>query len=113
MSKSIQTGFYSHYKHDPVVGWNDHLYEVLNVGHHTEIEGLNESAMVVYRPLYTSAGVYTDGKHWDVRPFDMFKERIILPLEFGGDGEKMVDRFTLITDPELIKKCEELAKEMY
>lgn len=99
-------GFYYHYKHDPAGEWNNYLYEVLNIGHHTEIDGLDESAMVVYRPLYESAGVYGIGKHWDVRPYDMFMEQVT------KDG-KTFDRFQYITDPELIKKCEELTKEMY
>jgi hypothetical protein len=112
MTQKIQTGFYYHYKHDPMGGFKNYLYEVLNVGHHTEIKDSEESLFVVYRPLYESF-VYNEGKEWDVRPLKMFKEKIVLPIEFGGDGEKMVDRFTLITDPELIEKCKKLAEEMY
>ncbi len=108
-----QIGFYYHYKHNPNGGWNNYLYEVLNIGHHTEIKDSEESLFVVYRPLYSSAFVYENGKHWDVRPLGMFSERIILPIEYGGDGQKEVDRFTLITDPELIEKCKKLAEEMY
>lgn len=106
MSKEIEKGFYYHYKHTPEGEWNNYLYEVLNVGHHTEIEGLDESAMVIYRPLYVEAGVYGAGKHYDVRPYEMFTEKV------NKDGVEK-DRFTKITDPELIKKCIELAKEMY
>lgn len=106
MPKEIQKGFYYHYKHDPAGEWNNYLYEVLNVGHHTEINGLDESAMVVYRPLYESAGVYGMGKHWDVRPYHMFIEKI------NKEGIEK-DRFSLITNPELIEKCKKLAEEMY
>lgn len=104
--KTPTPGFYYHYKHDPAEEWNNYLYEVLNICHHTEIDGLEESAMVAYRPLYESASVYKIGKHWDVRPLDMFMEKV------EKDGETK-DRFSHITDPELIKKCEALAKEMY
>lgn len=106
MATSIELGFYYHYKHDPLGEWNHHLYEVLNIGHHTEIEGLDASAMVVYRPLYTQAGVYTEGKHFDLRPLAMFLEPIT------KDG-KTFPRFQKITDPELIEKCKKIAKELY
>ncbi len=106
MAKEIQKGFYYHYKHDKSGEWNNYLYEVLNVGHHTEIDGLDESAMVVYRPLYESAGVYSAGKHWDVRPFDMFMEQVT------KDGNTF-DRFQYITDLEIIEKAKKLAEEMY
>lgn len=102
----IDSGFYYHYKHDPQGLWNNYLYEVLNIGHHTEIEGLQESAMVIYRPLYPEAGVYKIGKHWDVRPLSMFLEEVV-------KNEKTQARFTKILDPELIEKCVLLAKKMY
>ncbi len=105
-SKQITPGFYYHYKHNPEGEWNNYLYEILNVGHHTEIDGLDESAMVVYRPLYKEAGVYGAGRHWDVRPYDMFLEKVT-------KDDKEMDRFTLITDPELIEKCKNLAQELY
>lgn len=100
-------GFYVHYKHDPAKGINDHVYEFLNIGHHTEIEGLDESAMVVYQPLYEQAGVYTIGKHWDLRPRTMFlsdKE-----IENGSS----VKRFKIIEDKELVKKLVEIRNKMY
>lgn len=101
-----EKGFYYHYKHDPAKGDFDYAYEVLNIGHHTEIDGLEESAMVVYRPLYESAGVYGIGKHWDVRPLGMFMEMVT------KDG-KTFERFQKITDPEIIKKLEQKRDEMY
>jgi hypothetical protein len=105
-NRQPQKGFYYHYKHDPSGEWNNYLYEVLNVGHHTEMDGLEKSAMVVYRPLYPEAGVYKIGKHWDVRPLTMFMEQV------EKDGKKQ-DRFTYITDPDLVAKCQALAEEMY
>jgi len=86
--------FYYHYKHtDDSV--NNYAYEVTGIGHHTEIEGLNESAMVIYRPLYESAGVYKIGKHYDVRPLVMFMEEVV------KDG-KTFPRFAKITDEKII-----------
>ncbi len=103
--KIPEKGFYYHYKHDPKGEVNNYAYEVLNIGHHTEINGLDESAMVVYRPLY-EASVYKIGKHWDVRPLPMFMEKV----EKEG---VMMDRFTPITDPEIIKLLEEKCNELY
>lgn len=105
MAKEIQKGFYYHYKHDPNGQWNNYLYEVVGVGHHTEIDGLDESAMVVYRPLY-EATVYTNGKHLYIRPFDMFMETI-------QKDSVSISRFSHITDETLIKRCEELRDRMY
>ncbi len=99
-------GFYYHYKHDPTKGFNSHAYEIINIGHHTEIEGLKESAMVIYAPLYEQAGVYTEGKHFDVRPLDMFLEEVT-------KDSKTFPRFSEITDPELIEKLRDIKKELY
>jgi hypothetical protein len=101
----IEKGFYYHYKHDPTKEINDYAYEIMGIGHHTEIDGLDESAMVMYRPIYESS-VYKAGKHWDLRPFAMFME------EVTKDG-KTFARFQKITDPEIIKKLEEIRSQMY
>ena len=97
--------FYYHYKHtDESV--NNYAYEVVGIGHHTEIEGLEEGAMVVYRPLYESAGVYKIGKHYDVRPLAMFMEQVT------KDG-KTFPRFTKITDESIIVELEKICNLMY
>ncbi len=97
--------FYYHYKHtDESV--NNYAYEVIGIGHHTEIEGLDESAMVIYRPLYESAGVYKIGKHYDVRPFAMFMEEVV------KDG-KTFPRFAKITNEEVINKLVKIRDVMY
>lgn len=101
-----EPGFYYHYKHDPSGEVGNYAYEVLNIGHHTEIDGLEESAMVVYRPLYESAGVYKIGKHWDVRPLAMFMESVV------KDGKEM-QRFTKITDQGVIKALEKIRDTLY
>ncbi len=101
-------GFYYHYKHDSKKDINNYAYEVMGIGHHTEIEGLEESAMVMYRPLY-EASVYKLGKHWDLRPLtgpDSFIEPKII------DG-KPVERFLKITDPVVLAKLEEIRDQMY
>ncbi|OGI92669.1 hypothetical protein A2933_02575 [Candidatus Nomurabacteria bacterium RIFCSPLOWO2_01_FULL_46_18] len=103
--KTPELGFYYHYKHDSNGEVNNYAYEVLNIAHHTEIDGLDESAMVVYRPLY-DASVYKIGKHWDVRSLQMFMESVI------KDGKKML-RFTKIIDSKVISKLEKIKEIMY
>ncbi len=99
-------GFYYHYKHDPSKDIYNYAYEIINIGHHTEIEGLDESQMVIYAPLYPEAGVYKAGKHFDLRPLTMFLE----PVTKEG---KTFSRFQEITDPELIEKLKLKKQEMY
>jgi hypothetical protein len=78
---------------------------VTGIGHHTEIDGLEESAMVIYRPLYISP-VYTRGKHSDLRPVKMFMECV------EKDGLTM-KRFTKIEDPETLAKLSRIRDTMY
>jgi hypothetical protein len=123
----LTPGFYRHYKHDPLKGINDHVYEFINIGHHTEINGLDESAMVVYQPIYEQV-VYAAGKHWDLRPrmmflsdkeiekisfFIKFFEAIFPFLKRGSKKPLSVKRFTRIEDPELVKKLVEIRNKMY
>lgn len=100
-----EKGFYYHYKHAPEKGIFDYAYEVLNIANHTEIEGLDESRMVVYRPIY-EAPVYKLGKHWDTRPLSMFLE------EVTKDGATF-PRFKKITETELIEKLKSEAERLY
>lgn len=104
--QTITPGFYYHYKHDPSGAINNYAYEVLNIAHHTEIDGLEESAMVVYQPLYSTAAVYQEGKHWDVRPLAMFAETV------EKNGVTM-NRFTRITDETVLEKLNRIRNEMY
>lgn len=107
MNNSLKIGgFYYHYKHDPNKDIYNYAYKIINIGHHTEIEGLDESQMVIYAPLYPEAGVYKAGKHFDVRPLSMFMEPVT------KDG-KTFPRFQEINDQELITKLREREKEMY
>ncbi len=99
-------GFYYHYKHDPKGPINNYAYEIINIGHHTEIQGLKESAMVIYAPLYAQAGVYVEGKHFDVRPLEMFLE------EVTKEGQTF-SRFTHITDEQTIEDLKKIKKELY
>ncbi len=98
--------FYYHYKHDPEGPINNYAYEIINFGHHTEIEGIDASAMVIYTPLYPEAGVYKAGRHYDVRPLAMFLEQV------EKDG-KTFPRFTKITDEHIIEDLEKIKKELY
>lgn len=101
----IEKGFYYHYKHDPAKEINDYAYEIMGIGHHTEVDGLDESAMVMYRPIYESS-VYKAGKHWDLRPYDSFMEPVT-------KDDKTFPRFQKITDPEIVKKLEVIRNQMY
>ena len=101
-----EPGFYYHYKHNPEGAINNYAYEVMGLGHHTEIDGLEDSLMVMYRPLYETAGVYLAGKHYDLRPYDMFMESVI-------KGDKTIVRFQKITDENIIKQLEEIRDRMY
>ncbi len=100
-----KNGFYYHYKHNPEGEINNYAYEVMGIGHHTEIDGLEESAMVMYRPIY-EARVFKIGKHWDLRPLQMFMEDVT------KDG-KTFPRFSKIEDEEVIKKLTEIRDRMY
>lgn len=97
-----EPGFYYHYKHDPAGELNNYAYEVMGVGHHTEAEGVY---MVVYRPLY-EAFVYVNGKMFDIRPLEMFMEKV----EKNGVAQ---DRFTRITNLDTVRKLREIADRMY
>ncbi len=100
-----ENGFYYHYKHDASGAVNNYAYEVMGIGHHTEIDGLDESAMVMYRPLY-DASVFKIGKHWDLRPLGMFMEDVT------KDGTTF-PRFSKITDENLIAQLVEIRDTMY
>lgn len=99
-------GFYYHYKHDPHGPINNYAYEIINIGHHTEIDGLEESKMVIYAPLYPEAGVYKAGKHFDVRPYAMFMEEVV------KDG-KTFPRFQKIEDEHVIEDLKKIKMELY
>jgi hypothetical protein len=102
-----ENGFYYHYKHNPQGGVNDHAYEVMGIGHHTEIDGLDESAMVIYRPIYNQV-VYKAGKHWDLRPVNMF-----MATNFEKDGKMIPERFMKITDKKVIAELTKIRDDMY
>lgn len=102
-----KNGFYYHYKHNLFKGINDHAYEVTGIGHHTEIDGLDESAMVMYRPIYNQV-VYQAGKHWDLRPVNMFMDK-----NFDKDGKIIPERFVRITDEKIIAELTKIRDEMY
>ncbi len=102
-----EKGFYYHYKHDPNGLVNNYAYELLNVGLHTEDECRPEDAnMAIYRPLYPGCSAYENGKLYYLRPLEMFTETVT-------KGGRTFQRFTKITDPEVIQKLEELKKQLY
>lgn len=112
-------GFYKHYKYDEsknksketITNW-EYIYEVVGVGNHTEMKHSTDGSnkLVVYRPLYPEAYVYQNGKQLDVRPLNMFMEKILTGPE---DSIQMIDRFTCITDPDLVYQCAVRSDELY
>lgn len=103
-----EKGFYYHYKHDPNGEVNNYAYEVMGVGIHTEIDN---HFMVVYRPLYKSF-VYNNGLDFDVRPLDMFLEEV-QEVALSDGRIYSGPRFVKVEDGEVIKKLEEIRKEMW
>ncbi len=101
----IEAGFYYHYRHDLSGTFNNYAYEIMGIGHHTEIDGLEDSAMVIYRPIYESP-VYNAGKHWDLRPIKIFMGSFTI-------GGKTLPRFSKITDPKIISSLEKVRDQMY
>lgn len=105
--KRPEPGYYYHYKHDPNGPLNNYAYYIYGVGHHTEDDCRPEDAfMQVYRPLYETAYVYRNGGMFDLRPLYMFYKPAIL------DGTE-VQRFTKITDLELIAQLQAIKARMY
>ncbi|MDD5721216.1 MAG: DUF1653 domain-containing protein [Candidatus Pacebacteria bacterium] len=99
-------GFYYHYKHDPDGSINNYAYEVMGVGHHTEADSCPvDPYMVVYRPLYESL-VYKAGKLFDLRPLEMFLEKV------AKDGNTL-NRFEKIKDQKVIAELEKIRARMY
>jgi len=95
-----EKGFYYHYKHDPAGPLYAYAYEVTGVGRHTE----DESYLAMYRPLYKSE--YLGEADCFLRPAAMCTEDVT------KDG-KTFPRFQKVTDPEVIKKLEEIRDRMY
>ena len=90
-----EKGLYYHYKHDPSISINDHAHELVGVALHTETRELT----VVYKPLYANS--FLGEADFCSRPLEMFLETV------EKDGVVM-NRFTKITDPEIIRRLEEI-----
>ena len=100
-------GFYYHYKHDPDGPVNHYAYEVIGVGHHTEdYATVEDMHMVIYRPLYEDAPVYTAGKMFNLRPLRMF-------MEYITKEGKTFPRFKKIMDEEVTKELARIRARMY
>lgn len=101
-----EKGLYYHYKHDPSGAVNNYAYEMVGVGCHTEDDCRPQDAnMVVYRPLY-EASVYKAGKLFDLRPLDMWMDKVT------KDG-RTFPRFQKITDPAVIAELTAIRNQMY
>jgi hypothetical protein len=103
-----ELGYYYHYKHDPKGEVGNYAYYVIGVGLHSEGghgELNTKDMLVVYQPIY-EAFVYKNGKLFDIRPLEMFMEKVV------KDGKEM-ERFTKITDPKIIAELEKIKAKMY
>ncbi|MDB5254677.1 MAG: hypothetical protein JWL92_53 [Candidatus Nomurabacteria bacterium] len=94
-----EPGFYYHYKHDELKGFNHYAYELTSIGMHSE----DSTLMVVYYPLYK-----TDiaPANCFVRPIDLFFDEV----EYEG---KILPHFTKIIDSEIILKLTEIKNTLY
>jgi hypothetical protein len=91
MPKIPQPGqIYTHYKRDPKI-INDHLYEIIGLGKHTETQEI----LVIYKPLYDLQD-WLETAHFAVRPLTMFLEEV----EYQG---RVQPRFTLVTDEKILE----------
>lgn len=106
-SRTPETGFYYHYKHDLTGPLNNYAYEVLGVGIHTEDDCRPEDAnMVVYRPLYkTPENPYAKNSFF-LRPSEGFFDVV------AKEGASF-PRFTKITDAKTIVPLEATRSELY
>ena len=98
--KTLENGFYYHYKHDPNGSVNNYSYEVISVGTHTE----TKEKIVIYRSLYQTET--QGGANYWLRPLGMFMENVT-------KDEKTIPRFQRITDSDLILKLIEIRNKMY
>jgi hypothetical protein len=111
--KIPEKGYYYHYKHNPSLAVNNYAYEILGVGIHTEMGHDNikndcrpeDAHMVVYRPIY-EASVYKAGKFFDIRPLEIFIEKVT-------KDRKTFPRFKKIVNKKIIAKLEKIKREMY
>lgn len=60
------------YYHFKSVGGEDHLYEIVGLGAHTE----KEEVLVIYKPLYTSEYLKEKGSEYFIRPLSNFVEYV-------------------------------------
>lgn len=103
----MPTGYYYHYKHDTSGPLNNYAYEVLGVGIHTEEDCRPIDAnMVVYRPLYETPENQYQKNSLFLRPLEVFLGTVT------KDGA-LFQRFTKISDSEVIAELETFRKELY
>lgn len=100
--KLIFNGFYRGYKHDPAKGFDNELYQVINISHS---KNGPKSGLVIYRPLQRSL-VYLLGKHFDHKNLKTWHRRV-------KQGNELVPRYTLIETVYERFACKQLVKELY
>lgn len=80
------------YRHYKSKGGNDHVYEIVGIGRHTEFEpGDPQFLMVVYKPLCHSQVLNDYRLDFFIRPMSLFWSEVEV------DGQN-VPRFTLVTE---------------
>ncbi len=74
--------YYRHYKS---TGWDNHIYEIIGIGKHSETGEI----LVIYKPLYDASWTWLWDNDFVVRPLSMRDEIV----EYNG---KKLERFTKI-----------------
>ena len=101
-SQNIESGFYYHYKHDPLKGIEHYAYYVLGIGINTEDDcGPRDANLVAYMPLYKDS----PAKIW-LRPVEMFLDNVT-------KEEKTFPRFSKIEDEGIKAELSKIKKDMY
>lgn len=95
-------GFYRSYKHDSSKGFDNELYQVINIARSKKGP---KSGNVIYRPLQRSL-VYLEGKNFDEKNLKTW----LTPIK---DGATTITRYTYIDTVYEQFACKQLVKELY
>lgn len=100
--KLIFGGFYRGYKHNPSKGFDNELYQVINIARSKKG---SKTGNVIYRPLQRSL-VYLEGKNFDEKNLKTW----LTPVK---DGAAIIPRYVYIDTIYEQFACKQLVKELY
>lgn len=101
-NKIIFGGFYRGYKHDPKKGFDNELYQVVNIA---RAKKGPKSGLIIYRPLQRSL-VYLQGKNFDYKNFLTWHKPV-------KEKEQVIPRYVYINTVYEQFACKQLVKELY